>query len=78
MKITLSITEPELIEVIKSHILSKTEGLDVGEVRLYVMSKNNYRVKTWEPAHIIIKNYQPEPSGVPQEETEVRAEVDCE
>lgn len=78
MKVTLSITEEELVKIIKDHLQTKLEGLDAGEVRLYVMSKNNYRVKTWEPAHIVIKNYQPEPLGESQEGTEIRVEVDCE
>lgn len=78
MKVTLSISEKEIIEIIKNNIKEKTTGLDIGEVRLYVMSKNNYRQKTWEPANIIIQNYNPELLGKSEENTEIRAEVDCE
>lgn len=78
MKITLSLTQEDIIKILQKHIQEKTAGLEIGEVRLYVMSKSNYRQKTWEPAAMIIKNEPPINCQESDIDTEIRSEVDAE
>lgn len=77
MKVTLSLTQEEIVEILREYISKKTEDLQVGEVRLYVMSKSNFRQKTWEPAALIVKNEPPTNIQEVQEGTEIRGEIDA-
>jgi hypothetical protein len=56
MKVALTLTHEEIITALREHLKEQVGHLDVGEVKLYVKSKENYRLKTYELAATLIMN----------------------
>lgn len=77
MKVEITITHAELLRIVAEHVSDKTGSLVVtNDVKLYVKSKNNYRLKTWEDAAVIVTTKPPVEGSKPMDaETEIKAEV---
>ena len=55
MKIDIVVTQKEIQEVLAAYVADKVgHAINAENVKLYVKSKNNYRLKTWEEAELCV------------------------
>lgn len=76
MKVEVTIAHNELMQAIHEYVAEKigqTVALD--SLKLYVKSKENYRLKTFERAELIVTT-KPLPSKPMDAETELQAAID--
>jgi len=76
MRIDVTITHAELLNLIAQHVQDAVgRHIDTSSIRLYVRSKNNYRMKTWEDAELRVTNAMKEEKEPIAPDTELKAEV---
>jgi len=55
MKIDIVVTQKEIQEVLANYVAEKVgHAINAENVKLFVKSKNNYRLKTWEEAELCV------------------------
>jgi hypothetical protein len=75
MKIEVVIGHTELLEMISEYVENKVgHVIDISNIHLYVKSKENFRLKTFEAAELTVTN-KPMPSNPMDKDTELKADI---
>jgi hypothetical protein len=72
MKITITIDQKTLCDLVKRYINDQLGTVAIGEVRLLVKSNQNYKSE-WEPAAVLVTNDQESAEWKQAEKTTLKA-----